>query len=85
MVVSSIGKGPQIDADAALEALRLPASGGLAPVPSLGMPAVPPARSQRAGRRARMRGAGKDTGAAADDPMKAILDAVKEDAAAKKP
>ena len=81
MVVSGITKGPNIDAEAALEALRVPGPGKLAPLPSFGFPAAP-----EAGASAPASGASPpaDAGAEADDPMKAILDAVKKDAEAKK-
>ena len=81
MVVSGITKGPNIDAEAALEALRVPGPGKLAPLPSFGLPAAP-----EAGASAPASGASPpaDAGAEADDPMKAILDAVKKDAEAKK-
>ena len=81
LVVSGITKGPTIDAEAALEAFRLPGPGKLAPLPTFGFPAAP-----GAGASAPEAGAAPpaDAGAAADDPMKAILDAVKKDAEAKK-
>ncbi len=78
LVVSGISKGPQIDADAALEAFRLPGPGKLAPVPSFGFPA--PGASAPEGGAA----APGESGAAADDPMKAILEAVQKEAEAKK-
>ncbi|MCB2003927.1 MAG: TRAP transporter large permease subunit [Rhodoferax sp.] len=78
LVVSGISKGPQIDADAALEAFRLPGPGKLAPVPSFGFPA--PGASAPEGGAA----APAEPGAAADDPMKAILEAVQKEAEAKK-
>ncbi len=76
MVIGNIDKGPNIDAEAALEALRLPAPGQLAPLPVFGMPAAPE------------QGASAAEGAApaeADDPMKALMDAVKQDDGKKKP
>ncbi len=78
LVVSGISKGPQIDADAALEAFRLPGPGKLAPVPSFGVPA-PGASAPEAGA-----APPAEPGAAADDPMKAILEAVQKEAEAKK-
>jgi TRAP-type mannitol/chloroaromatic compound transport system permease large subunit len=77
LVVSGISKGPQIDAEAALEAFRMPGPGKLAPLPSFGFPAAPDA-----GASAPADGAAAP--AAADDPMQAILDAVKKEAEAKK-
>jgi TRAP-type mannitol/chloroaromatic compound transport system permease large subunit len=80
LVVSGIDKGPKIDADAALESMRMPAApGNLAPVPAMGAPAAPGASAPGDGA-----AAPADAGAAADDPMKAILDAVKKDAEGKK-
>jgi len=82
LVVSGIDKGPNIDAEAALEAFRLPGPGKLAPLPTFGKPAGP---AQGASTPAQGAAAPADAGAgAADDPMKAILDAVKKDAEAKK-
>ncbi len=76
LVVGNIDKGPNIDAEAALEAFRLPPPGQLAPLPEFGMPATPE------------EGASAPEGAApaeADDPMKALMDAVKQDDSKKKP
>ena len=81
LVVSGITKGPQIDAEAALEAFRLPGPGKLAPLPTFGFPAAPGADASAPGAGA---APPADTGAEAEDPMKAILDAVKKDAEAKK-
>jgi hypothetical protein len=81
LVVSGIDKGPNIDAEAALEAFRIPGPGKLAPVPTFGLPAAP-----AAGASAPASGAATppDAGAAADDPMKAVLDAMQKDAEGKK-
>jgi TRAP-type mannitol/chloroaromatic compound transport system permease large subunit len=80
LVVSGIDKGPKIDADAALEAFRLPGPGKLAPLPDFGFPTPPGAGASAPDGAA----APADSGAAADDPMKAILDAMKKDAEPKK-
>lgn len=76
MVIGNIDKGPNIDAEAALEALRLPMPGQLAPLPVFGMPAAPEQGASAA--------EGEES-AEADDPMKALMDAVKQDDGKKKP
>jgi len=81
LVISGIDKGPQIDADAALEAFRMPGPGKLAPLPDFGF-STPPGSGASAP--ASGAAAPTDAGAAADDPMKAILDAMKKDAEPKK-
>jgi TRAP-type mannitol/chloroaromatic compound transport system permease large subunit len=83
LVVGNIDRGPQIDADKALEAFRMPAPGQLAPLPSFGMPAPEAGASAAEGVDAS--DAAKEEGADADDPMKALLDAVKQDDSKKKP
>ncbi len=84
LVISGIDKGPNIDAEAALEALRVPGPGKLAPLPTFGLPAAPAAGTGAPGEGASAPGGDAGAGATADDPMKAILDAVKKDAEAKK-
>ena len=77
LVVGNIDKGPNIDAEAALEAFRLPAPGKLAPLPVFGLPAAPEEGASAP--------EGAEPAADADDPMKALLDAVKQDDGKKKP
>jgi hypothetical protein len=83
LVVGNIDKGPQIDADKALEQFRLPAPGPLAPLPNFGMPA--PEAGASAPEEAGATDAPKEgADAGAEDPMKALLDAVKQDSDGKK-
>ena len=74
LVVSSISVGPRIDVEAALEALRQPA-------PAFGVPAVPEAGTSAPTQAASGEANSQES---ADDPMQAILDAVKKEAETKK-
>ena len=74
LVVSSISVGPRIDVEAALEALRQPA-------PAFGVPAVPEAGTSAPAQAASGEANSQES---ADDPMQAILDAVKKEAETKK-
>jgi TRAP-type mannitol/chloroaromatic compound transport system permease large subunit len=83
LVVGNIDRGPQIDADKALEQFRLPAPGPLAPLPNFGMPAPEAgASAPEGGGASDAPKEGADAGA--EDPMKALLDAVKQDSDGKK-
>ena len=75
MVTGGIDQGVQIDADKALETMGMPGAREAPPAPTMGDPAPAPASNP----------ASEPTSSkteAAEDPMKALLDAVKKDGAA---
>jgi hypothetical protein len=95
LVIDGIDQGVSIDADKALESMTMPALPGAPALPAPGMdlgasgptsgglpaPASPPAAAAGGGLPAP---AAPAPAAAQEDPMKALLDAVKEDAQKKK-
>jgi hypothetical protein len=78
LVVSGLDDGPKIDPDKALEQMRVPAPPQLAPAPTIGAPSAPGASAPAAAAPAAPAPAASGT-AAADDPMKAVLDALKRE------
>ena len=77
MVTGGIDQGVQIDADKALETMGMPGAREAPPAPTMGDQAPAPAPASNP--------ASEPTSSkteAAEDPMKALLDAVKKDGAA---